>query len=138
RTQPRHDANSWILRELSGEGSPAHSNRQFRDLIARGAVGLDVIGDAPSVGCLDPDHPFARAAVGTQGVSICRLQDFRAIPGYSSRAHHGLSFASIVVLGRQPLSPRAQSRGYAGRAAWIGNPNAAVRGRLLLRRPYAG
>jgi methylmalonyl-CoA mutase N-terminal domain/subunit len=76
RTQPRHDANSWILRELSGEGSPAHSNRQFRDLIARGAVGLDVIGDAPSVGCLDPDHPFARAAVGTQGVSICRLQDF--------------------------------------------------------------
>lgn len=76
RTQPRRDANSWILQELSGEGSPAHSNRQFRELIARGAVGLDVIGDAPSVGCLDPDHPFARAAVGTQGVSICRLQDF--------------------------------------------------------------
>lgn len=76
RTQSRRDANSWILQELSGQGSPAHSNRQFRDLIARGAVGLDIIGDAPSMGCLDPDHPFARAAVGTQGVSICRLQDF--------------------------------------------------------------
>lgn len=77
RRVPRQSpANSWILQELSGEGSPAHSNRQLRDLIARGAAGLDVIGDAPSVGCLDPDHPFARASVGTQGVSISRLQDF--------------------------------------------------------------
>ena len=75
-TRPRHHAGSWILRELSGEGSPAQSNHQFRDLIARGALGLDVIGDAPTVTCLDPDHPFARAAVGTQGVSICRFQDF--------------------------------------------------------------
>ena len=50
RTQPRHDANSWILQELSGEGSPADSNRQFRDLIARGAVGLDVIGDTSIFG----------------------------------------------------------------------------------------
>jgi len=72
----RRDASAWILRELSGEGSPAKSNQQFRDLIARGAVGLDVIGDAPTVSCLDPDHPFARAAAGTQGVSICRFQDF--------------------------------------------------------------
>src|ERR1039457_471486 len=64
-TRPRREPTSWILRELSGEGSPAQSNRQFRDLIARGALGLDVIGDAPTVTCLDPDHPFARASVGT-------------------------------------------------------------------------
>ena len=66
----------WIQRELSGEGSPAHSNAQFRNLIAKGAAGLDVIGDAPTVACIDPDDPFARSSVGTQGVSLCRLQDF--------------------------------------------------------------
>jgi methylmalonyl-CoA mutase N-terminal domain/subunit len=28
---------------------------------------------------MDPDHPFARHAVGTQGVSVCRLQDFHEL-----------------------------------------------------------
>jgi methylmalonyl-CoA mutase N-terminal domain/subunit len=69
-------AGAWIQRELSGEGTPARSNAQFRYLIEKGALGLDVIGDAPTVACLDPDHPFARHAVGTQGVSLCRLQDY--------------------------------------------------------------
>jgi methylmalonyl-CoA mutase N-terminal domain/subunit len=65
----------WILRELSGEGPPARSNAQFRRLIESGASGLDVIGDAPTFACFDPDHPMARNGVGTQGVSLCRLQD---------------------------------------------------------------
>ena len=47
---------AWIQRELSGEGPPARSNAQFRYLIEKGALGLDVIGDAPTVACLDPDH----------------------------------------------------------------------------------
>ena len=66
----------WILQELSGEGPPARSNAQFRRLIESGARGLDVIGDAPTFACFDPDHPMARNGVGTQGVSLCRLQDF--------------------------------------------------------------
>lgn len=66
----------WVHRELSGEGSPARSNRQLRYLMEHGARGLDVIGDAPTVGLLDPDHPYARLSVGTQGVSVCRLDDF--------------------------------------------------------------
>ena len=66
----------WILRELSGEGPPARSNAQFRRLIDSGASGLDVIGDAPTFACFDPDHPMAHNGVGTQGVSLCRRQDF--------------------------------------------------------------
>jgi methylmalonyl-CoA mutase N-terminal domain/subunit len=69
----------WIQRELSGEGPPARSNAQFRYLIQKGASGLDVIGDAPTVACLDPDNAIARNSVGTQGVSICRLEDFREL-----------------------------------------------------------
>jgi methylmalonyl-CoA mutase N-terminal domain/subunit len=68
---------TWIQRELSGEGDPKTSNKQLKHLIAQGQTGIDVIGDAPSMGLLDPDHPLAKNAVGTQGVSICCLQDFR-------------------------------------------------------------
>jgi methylmalonyl-CoA mutase N-terminal domain/subunit len=67
---------SWIQQELSGEGTPRRSNEQFHQLIARGARGLDVIGDAPTMSSMDPDHPLARHAVGNTGVSICRFRDF--------------------------------------------------------------
>ncbi|HKD89547.1 MAG TPA: methylmalonyl-CoA mutase family protein, partial [Streptosporangiaceae bacterium] len=66
----------WIQRELSGEGSPRRSNEQLRALLANGALGVDVIGDNPTVSALDPDHPICVPAVGTTGVSLCRKQDF--------------------------------------------------------------
>ena len=72
----RSSSAKWVHRELYGEGSPATSNRQLRYLLEHGAQGLDVIGDAPTVGVMDPDHPYAKYSVGTQGVSICRAQDF--------------------------------------------------------------
>ena len=54
----------------------ARSNEQIRYLLEHGQTGIDVIGDAPTQSLLDPDHPLAREAVGTQGVSLCRKQDF--------------------------------------------------------------
>jgi methylmalonyl-CoA mutase, N-terminal domain len=66
----------WIHRELSGEGSPRRSNEQLRGLLAGGALGIDVIGDNPTMSALDPDHPVCVPAVGTTGVSLCRKQDF--------------------------------------------------------------
>jgi methylmalonyl-CoA mutase cobalamin-binding domain/chain len=78
RAQPPGRA-GWIQRELSGEGDPARSNAQFKYLLAKGQTGLDVIGDTPTMGCLDPDHPFAVHAIGTQGVSLCCLDDYRRL-----------------------------------------------------------
>jgi methylmalonyl-CoA mutase N-terminal domain/subunit len=72
-------ARGWIERELAGEGDPARSNAQLMELLARGQTGIDVIGDAPTMACLDPDHPFARHAIGTQGVSLCCLDDYRTL-----------------------------------------------------------
>jgi methylmalonyl-CoA mutase N-terminal domain/subunit len=66
----------WTHRELSGEGSPRRSNGQLHYLLRHGARGLDVIGDAATMGLIDPDHPYARHSVGTQGVSVCRREDF--------------------------------------------------------------
>jgi methylmalonyl-CoA mutase, N-terminal domain len=67
---------NWIQRELSGEGDGQRSNEQIRYLLEHGQTGIDVIGDAPTQSLLDPDHSLAREAVGTQGVSLCRKQDF--------------------------------------------------------------
>ncbi len=78
RRPPRPDGTTsgWIQRELSGEGSPSRSNGQFRQLLEHGALGVDVIGDTPTMAALDPDHPICEPAVGTAGVSLCRKQDF--------------------------------------------------------------
>ncbi len=75
----RAQMGGWIQRELSGEGDAARSNAQFKYLLSKGQTGLDVIGDTPTMACLDPDHPFAEHAVGTQGVSVCCLDDYREL-----------------------------------------------------------
>lgn len=71
-----HQRGGWIQRELSGEGEPDRSNEQLKYLISMGQSGIDIIGDSPTMGYMDPDHPMAVNAVGTQGVSLCRLQDY--------------------------------------------------------------
>jgi methylmalonyl-CoA mutase, N-terminal domain len=69
----------WMQRELSGEGEPSRSNEQLKYLISKGQIGLDVIGDSPTMAHMDPDHPLAAHAVGTQGVSLCCLDDYREL-----------------------------------------------------------
>jgi methylmalonyl-CoA mutase N-terminal domain/subunit len=75
----RANPSDWIHRELSGEGDPSRSNEQLRYLIEKGQMGVDVIGDSPTQACMDPDHPLATNTVGTQGVSLCCLQDYREL-----------------------------------------------------------
>lgn len=72
-------AGAWIQRELSGEGEPSRSNEQLKYLIDKGQMGVDVIGDSPTMALLDPDHPLALNTLGTQGVSLCCLQDYREL-----------------------------------------------------------
>jgi methylmalonyl-CoA mutase N-terminal domain/subunit len=73
------EAGGWIQRELSGEGDPERSNAQLKYLISRQQAGIDVIGDSPTMALLDPDHPLAAGTVGTQGVSLCRKDDYIAL-----------------------------------------------------------
>jgi len=84
----------WIQRGLSGEGDPQWSNRQLKALIANGQTGVDVIGDSPTMALLDPDHPLAADAVGAQGVSLCCLDDYRAL--FDGLALDTLSISSSV------------------------------------------
>jgi methylmalonyl-CoA mutase N-terminal domain/subunit len=109
----RPELGAWIQRELSGEGAPSRTNAQFKYLIDSGANGLDVIGDTPTMACLDPDHPASAHAVGTQGVSLCSLPDYRELyadlPLDSLTISHSLP-ASFGIAG---LYLAAKERGIA-------------------------
>jgi methylmalonyl-CoA mutase, N-terminal domain len=114
-----HTQASWIQRELSGEGDGHRSNEQIRYLLEHGQTGIDVIGDAPTQSLLDPDHPLAREAVGTQGVSLCRKQDFldllEGVPfdkvSISSSAPAFFSLSGIVLAARNAGIPLEKLRG---------------------------
>jgi methylmalonyl-CoA mutase, N-terminal domain len=109
----------WIQRELSGEGSPARSNEQLKYLIAQGQMGIDVIGDSPTMAWVDPDHPIARNAVGTQGVSLCCLSDYatlyRDLPldavSVSASLPPALAVAGLYLVAKQRGVAPSQLRG---------------------------
>jgi methylmalonyl-CoA mutase N-terminal domain/subunit len=114
-----HSQPTWIQRELSGEGDGRRSNEQIRYLLAHGQTGIDVIGDAPTQSLLDPDHPLAREAVGTQGVSLCRKQDFldllNDVPfdrvSISSSAPSFFALSGLVLAAREARFPLDRLRG---------------------------
>jgi methylmalonyl-CoA mutase N-terminal domain/subunit len=95
-------AGGWMQRELSGEGEPSTSNEQLKYLLAQGQTGLDVIGDSPTMAHLDPDHPLAVNAVGTQGVSLCSLDDYREL-------YRDIPLDSVVVSCSLPACMAAAS-----------------------------
>lgn len=119
---------SWIQRELSGEGDPAASNAQIRYLISKGQMGIDVIGDSPTMGMLDPDHPLAINAIGTQGVSLCCKQDYLDL-------FDGLPLEKISV--SSSVQPVFALAGYVLAARHAGLAAEKLRGSVL-QAPFYG
>tara|TARA_R100000935_G_C2840915_1_gene170924 strand:+ start:161 stop:1732 length:1572 start_codon:yes stop_codon:yes gene_type:complete len=119
RKSTPHATGTWIQRELSGEGDGQYSNAQIRYLLEHGQTGIDVIGDAPTQSMLDPDNPLSRAAVGTQGVSLCCKQDyldlFEGVPfgevSVSSSVPAIMSLSGLVLAAREANFPIEQLRG---------------------------
>jgi methylmalonyl-CoA mutase N-terminal domain/subunit len=109
RAAHAHATGTWIQRELSGEGDARQSNQQIHYLVDHGQTGIDVIGDSPTQAMMDPDHPLARAAVGTQGVSLCCKDDFaelfRGVP--FDRVSVSSSVPPIIALAGLKLAARA-------------------------------
>ena len=61
-----------------------------------------MIGDAPTMSAMDPDHPLARHAVGNTGVSICRFQDFEEL--YADLPLTDLTFSHSLPPGAYPIA----------------------------------
>jgi methylmalonyl-CoA mutase N-terminal domain/subunit len=110
---------SWVQRGLSGEGDASRSNEQFKYLIHNGQTGIDVIGDTPTMICMDPDHPFSIPNVGTQGVSVCCLHDylelFKDIPldsiAISSSIPNIFALAGLYLVAKKTGADTTKLRG---------------------------
>jgi methylmalonyl-CoA mutase N-terminal domain/subunit len=69
----------WTMRQYSGFGTAAETNRRFRYLLERGQTGLSVAFDLPTQMGYDSDHPMATGEVGKVGVAISCLDDMQEL-----------------------------------------------------------
>ena len=69
----------WTMRQYSGFGTAAETNRRFRYLLEQGQTGLSVAFDLPTQMGYDSDHPRAAGEVGKVGVAISSLDDMEEL-----------------------------------------------------------
>ena len=69
----------WTMRQFAGYGTPAETNRRYRQLLAAGGTGLSVAFDLPTLMGRDPDHDLSVGEVGKCGVSVASIADMEAL-----------------------------------------------------------
>lgn len=69
----------WTMRQYSGYGTAAETNRRFRYLLEQGQTGLSIAFDLPTQIGYDSDHPSAQGETGKVGVPICSLEDMETL-----------------------------------------------------------
>jgi len=69
----------WTMRQFSGFGSAADTNRRYSYLLSQGQTGLSVAFDLPTLMGLDSDDVMAEGEVGREGVAIDSLSDMEAL-----------------------------------------------------------
>jgi methylmalonyl-CoA mutase N-terminal domain/subunit len=69
----------WTMRQYSGFGTAAESNRRYKFLLDQGQTGLSVAFDLPTQIGYDSDHPMANGEVGKVGVAIDSLRDMEVL-----------------------------------------------------------
>jgi methylmalonyl-CoA mutase N-terminal domain/subunit len=80
----------WTMRQYTGFGNAADTNRRFHYLIANGQTGLNVAFDLPTQCGLDSDDPQAEGEVGRVGMAVDTLRDFEV-------AFEGVDLERITV-----------------------------------------
>ena len=74
----------WTMRQFSGFGTAADTNKRFHYMLGQGQTGLSVAFHLPTLMGYDSDHPMAEGEVGKCGVAIDSLEDmetlFQGIP----------------------------------------------------------
>jgi len=80
----------WTMRQYSGFGSAADTNKRFKYLITQGNTGLNVAFDLPTQVGLDSDDPMAAGEVGRVGMAVDTLADME-------EAFEGIDLEKITV-----------------------------------------
>lgn len=69
----------WTRRVFTGIGSASDTNKRYKFLIGKGATGIYLFPDQPSMLGIDPDHPLAQGYAGVSGTSWVCLRDMREL-----------------------------------------------------------
>jgi methylmalonyl-CoA mutase N-terminal domain/subunit len=69
----------WTMREFSGFGTSADTNRRYKFLLEHGETGLSVAFDFPTLYGRDSDDPLSQGEVGKCGVAISSLMDMETL-----------------------------------------------------------
>jgi methylmalonyl-CoA mutase N-terminal domain/subunit len=136
----------WTMRQYSGFGTAAESNRRYRHLLAQGVTGLSVAFDLPTQMGYDSDHALAADEVGRVGVAIDSLDDmaelFDGIPLERVSTSMTINSTAIILLAmyvaiaerqgidRAKLSGTVQNdilKEYLARGTFIYPPQASLR-----------
>jgi len=136
----------WTMRQYSGFGTSAETNRRFRYLLDQGVSGLSVAFDLPTQMGYDSDDPAAEGEVGRTGVAIDTVHDletlFDGIPLESVSVSMTINSTAAVLLGllvvlaeRRGLDPALLSgtiqndllKEYIARGTYIFPPRESLR-----------
>src|SRR5499427_8003143 len=69
----------WTMRQFSGFGTAADTNKRFHYLLKNGQTGLSVAFHLPTLMGYDSDHPMSVGEVGKCGVAIDSLADMETL-----------------------------------------------------------
>ncbi len=136
----------WTMRQYSGFGTAAETNRRFRYLLEQGQTGLSVAFDLPTQMGYDSDHPMAEGEVGKVGVAICSIEDMEellnGIPLHVVSTSMTINATAAILLAlyvavarRQGVSPEKLSgtiqndllKEYIARGTYIYPPEPSLR-----------
>ncbi|MEE9219126.1 MAG: methylmalonyl-CoA mutase family protein [Acidobacteriota bacterium] len=136
----------WTIRQFSGFGSAADTNRRFRFLLEQGQHGLSTAFDLSTLMGLDSDEPLCRGEVGREGVAIDTLEDmetlFHDIPlervstSMTINAPAAVIFAMYLATARRQGASWKKLRGtlqndilkeYIAQKEWIYPPRPSLR-----------
>ena len=69
----------WTMRQYSGFGTVAETNKRYKYLYQQGQTGFSVAFHLPTQEGYDSDHPLSEGEVGRCGVAIDSLQDMEEL-----------------------------------------------------------
>lgn len=70
---------SFTIRQLAGFGTPEDCNQRLRYLMEKGATGLNIVLDMPTIRGYDSDSQQAEGNVGQCGVALDSVEDLHAL-----------------------------------------------------------
>ena len=111
----------WTIREYSGFGTSAETNRRLKFMLEQGQTGLSLAFDLPTQLGFDSDSPRSLGEIGRVGVAVSTLADMREI-------FRGIDLGKVSTsMTINATAPMLFSM-YAAVAEETGVPKAEVRG----------